>query len=385
MKNICYSLGRRFVVFVKNSENILSFIPLFLSVLLFSSYREYSGRGYSELYTDDEETFSFLTSPITKYALIIVVIELLIVGIYNLYDYGRERNEWGLTKKNVVDRFGEWEVGAFSTLVLIGFILFFISCLVLFAALTELVWSIPDIGPVIVILFLNPVSLFFEYHYGKEELYPKYLDYIDKHYHYEIVVNVNKPGELHKLLTRRQRRKVSDIVITGFINKDDIHYLRETTGYQTETIHNSSDYDNKIAGRLLDKEVSMRKLERAKLRNIDLSHASFVGKSSSYDKSLLVGYNFYFDRTKRLLKVSLPLGIKKLPSGCFRNSSVREVILPYGLEIICKGAFEDCAIRKISFPATLKTIESNAFYNCTFTETVFVPKGVEEIGEMAFH
>ena len=76
--------------------------------------------------------------------------------------------------------------------------------------------------------------------------------------------------------------------------------------------------------------------------------------------------------------------LKRIGNGCFSGTtSLTQVYLPEGIEEIGDDAFRDSAVTKVILPATLKKIGSCAFQRAKLTE-IELPEGLEEIGGYAF-
>ena len=96
----------------------------------------------------------------------------------------------------------------------------------------------------------------------------------------------------------------------------------------------------------------------------------------------------------------IPDGTEEIEPEAYAGSEITEVILPASLRVIGEAAFMDCSLlKKVQFliggqtplkknliggQTPLKEIRDGAFANCSSLESVVLPEGLEQIGEMAF-
>ncbi len=87
-----------------------------------------------------------------------------------------------------------------------------------------------------------------------------------------------------------------------------------------------------------------------------------------------------------LYKITLPKGLKKVPSEKFCDcSELEEVIIPEGVTEIGAFSFEGCvSLKKVILPQSLELIDENAFHGCVSLEEITIPKSTSFIGRMAF-
>jgi|GEM_PF-5243915 len=87
-----------------------------------------------------------------------------------------------------------------------------------------------------------------------------------------------------------------------------------------------------------------------------------------------------------LYKITLPKGLKKVPSEKFCDcSELEEIIIPEGVTEIGAFSFEGCiSLKKIVLPQSLEAIDENAFHGCVSLKEIAIPKSTSFIGRMAF-
>lgn len=217
----------------------------------------------------------------------------------------------------------------------------------------------------------------------------------------QVNINVVTAGELSKRIKSDQKYKITNLKLSGYLNIDDIQFIREMAGcYYDEK---KSKYDGH-------------------LKELDLQDASFVGSNkkftvynggSSYTATLYnansVG-DYTFSYLPRLQKIILPdngtsigdytfkgctnLNSLLLPSGltsigdyafdgCVGLTSLR---LPSGLAFIDDYAFCNCSnLTNVQLPSRLTSIANGVFYGCKSLTSLELPSGLTSIGKNAFN
>ena len=82
---------------------------------------------------------------------------------------------------------------------------------------------------------------------------------------------------------------------------------------------------------------------------------------------------------RALEAVSIPNGVKTIPSYCFSNcKALTSLDIPESVKTIEGCAFKGCGFASINLPDTVKAIHDGAFADCASLSTVNLPtKGVE--------
>ena len=96
---------------------------------------------------------------------------------------------------------------------------------------------------------------------------------------------------------------------------------------------------------------------------------------------------YAFTDCKNLESVALPSTLMRIGEGAFAGCPLESVTIGGRIETIGASAFEDCRklrVVEIAERAPLTRIERTVFRSCENLETVYLPKGVTEIGEAAF-
>lgn len=124
---------------------------------------------------------------------------------------------------------------------------------------------------------------------------------------------------------------------------------------------------------------------RADLASVRLPISAIVGPVPE----TTVGNSRVWD-LRRLKRVIIPNGTKKIGNHWFWGSGVESVEIPASVAEICTSAFHGCRkLKKLVFggPAAenrLKTIRTGAFRGCSALRGATLPDGLEEIGRWAF-
>lgn len=89
---------------------------------------------------------------------------------------------------------------------------------------------------------------------------------------------------------------------------------------------------------------------------------------------------------KRIKKVFLPEGIKKIPFGAFDNCiSLKEVYIPNSVSTIEDYAFENTKLKHVKLPLNLESIGMATFYDCKQLKNIDFPDNLKKIEADAFH
>lgn len=161
------------------------------------------------------------------------------------------------------------------------------------------------------------------------------------------VAIVDQPGTLRNQFTTQELDEITELVVVGTLNAEDVITLRYMAGRDNE-------------GKMSDGQLSV----------LDLTGAKFNGEGGSFkvDNNYTCGVNQdmperMFANCNSLTKVILPASQKYVPYWAFSNCKfLSEVVIPEGYTSIESGAFVDCAsLSNITIPSTITRIESEAF------------------------
>ena len=91
-----------------------------------------------------------------------------------------------------------------------------------------------------------------------------------------------------------------------------------------------------------------------------------------------------FMGSKKLKKVTLQDGVKKISYGMFKETSVKFITIPGSIKNIGERAFANCKkLQKATINEGVKKISKEAF-SCTTLEEITIPSTVTELGKNAF-
>lgn len=99
----------------------------------------------------------------------------------------------------------------------------------------------------------------------------------------------------------------------------------------------------------------------------------------------IIDGSYNFANCDFLTSISIPNGVKSLPSYCFYDcNNLQHVTLPDRLEAIGSNCFEYCNLLELYVPGTLKNISYAAFSRNANMASLTLSEGIETIGTYAF-
>ena len=183
-------------------------------------------------------------------------------------------------------------------------------------------------------------------------------------------IHLEHKGQLASLLPESERYRVSRLKITGEFGVKDL-----------EVIHDMTEVKNgEILGRLT---------------KLDLSEARIVGGEQygggQYLEDDAFG-DYFFHQCKILNTIILPVTLKKINGGAFRNTSLTSVTIPKTVTQIAGSAFEQSTLTSIEVEEGNEVYysQNNAIYEKATGVLIRgckasgIPEGVVEIGDNAF-
>ena len=189
-----------------------------------------------------------------------------------------------------------------------------------------------------------------------------------------IKVHVDSPGNLKYQIGKTKAELITNLILTGDLNSDDIDYLRYMAGGV-----------NGYGG--------------GNLQYLDISDANMVNG----------GYT-NFEACQKLISVKLPKSIKKISDKAFRCCrNLEQVVIPDGVKTIGESAFQFCSnllsitvpnsvtgmgyyvfqgcssLKEVNLSDGLTDINGCCFSDCSSLEKVTMPKNLESISPDAFN
>lgn len=102
------------------------------------------------------------------------------------------------------------------------------------------------------------------------------------------------------------------------------------------------------------------------------------------DSILTIGYGT-FGYCHKLQEVRLPSKLTAITYGLFSSSGIKKIELPKNIETIESSAFSYSDLEEIFLPYGLKKIDGYTFTSCKKLKEIYLPDGVESVGENAFY
>ena len=182
-----------------------------------------------------------------------------------------------------------------------------------------------------------------------------------------VSLHVATAGTLSLLITENWMNEITDLKLTGYLNGDDIRFVRYMAG--------RIDFDNTTAG---------------KLTNLDLSGVNIV-KGGMYINGYTTSDNaitdLMFYKCANLKSFILPNSVRWIGQIAFYEcTGLTSMTFGNNVSSIGDGAFYGCSsLTSVSFGNNLTAIGNGAFLGCTSLSIITFPSSVTSIGYQAFH
>ena len=187
----------------------------------------------------------------------------------------------------------------------------------------------------------------------------------------QTVVTLDNAGDLSKKINETEKFTITSLTVSGPINSDDVRFLRDMEGNETD----------------------------GKLASLDLSNAKIVTGGGNYYKvkrglsfrfyniveNDVVG-NYMFYNCRSLTSLKLPKTVKKIEQYAMQYcKSLQKCTLPESLSEINDKAFANTSLSEVTFPASLTSIKYKAFSECSDLKTLrFTSPSVPTFGQDIF-
>ena len=238
-----------------------------------------------------------------------------------------------------------------------------------------------------------------------------------------LVLHVETPGTLTRLVSAEQKELVSRVTLTGELSSSDFVTLRDefkqlavldiygvTNTYIPDRAFCTDDnsWDNPL-GKMTLVEVRLPQhvnninycafagcsnLERVNFEELhelqyigDRTFASTALVNVNLSNTKITDFYYTFRDCKKLQTVLLPSTLTSLGYGAFERSSIQEIDLSVceGLTKIGSNSFTDCAnLENVLLPIGLKSIEGSVFSGCKKLTSFQFPSTLISIGDGAF-
>jgi hypothetical protein len=193
-------------------------------------------------------------------------------------------------------------------------------------------------------------------------------------------INVSTPGTLSTLLTASELSTVTDLTITGSINKKDIDYLGWSSILKRLDISETKIYAyTDFFGSFPDNEIPTQGF-----------YSDQNYKYIKLPKTLISIGGLAFDNCSGLDSISFPSTVQKIGGQAFTSCTnlKGKLILPQSLTSIGYETFRICQnlTGSLVIPSSVVEIGSSAFYYCTgFNGSLTLSTGITNIGYAAFY
>lgn len=203
----------------------------------------------------------------------------------------------------------------------------------------------------------------------------------------QVKINVVTAGTLKDRVQSTLKYKITNLKLSGYLNIDDIQFIREMAGCYYDT--NGSKYD----GHLKDLDISDVTLIGTD-KDVDVYFYTTTNGSTPTGGSFLADLRTpqtlgsgLFAHLPMLRSVILPKKVQVIGWNTFLMcSQLTSVTLPSDLTAIWGYAFEGCtSLPSMQFPSSLTTIYICAFHGCTGLTSLQFPSGLTSIGHDAFY
>lgn len=176
-------------------------------------------------------------------------------------------------------------------------------------------------------------------------------------------IHIKKAGTLKKLLSEKEKMKITHLKVSGFLNSDDFFEFDEMCS--SEVSIDEYDYH------------TVKIDEPPFLTHLDLGECVFT------DIPYIGEFTYY----SKLKEVILPKNTEATANfGVFENSRfLTKVVVPDTFTSFGNGTFSNCeSLVEINFPEKLERIGIHSFSNCTSLPSIKIPANVSSIDGSAF-
>lgn len=188
----------------------------------------------------------------------------------------------------------------------------------------------------------------------------------------QITVNVPTAGTLSNIIQSDKMYKITNLKITGFLNSDDIRYIRKMAGCYYNG--NGSKYDGHL-----------QYLDLGSISQISYVHSFEFYDENGY-RSTLNDCLFPLAYLYNLKTVVLPNLYKDYNFSLMGCRNLTTAKMPDNLVQIGNNTFKDCSsLVDISLSPTITSIGEYAFSGCSSLTEIQIPANVTYIGQYAFY
>lgn len=188
----------------------------------------------------------------------------------------------------------------------------------------------------------------------------------------QITVNVPTAGTLSNIIQSDKMFKITNLKITGFLNSDDIRFIRKMAGCYYNG--NGSKYDGHL-----------QYLDLGSISQISYVHSFEFYDENGY-RSTLNDCLFPLAYLYNLKTVVLPNLYKDYNFSLMGCRNLTTAKMPDNLEKIGNNTFKDCdSLKNIQIPSAITSIGEYAFSGCSNLKSLYLPANLKTIGDAAFN
>ncbi len=183
-------------------------------------------------------------------------------------------------------------------------------------------------------------------------------------------VNVATPGTLSTLLTDSEKQNVTNLIVTGNIDKRDFNVMKkmgnlDVLDISETTVAEYSKYPaNTIPEYVLYDDVA--------------ASSSQINSIKLPTSITSIGYGAFYQCYK-LTSVTIPSSVITIEGNAFNGCRIESIIIPPFVTSIGNYAFSGCPINSIIIPSSVVFIGRGAFSGTALT-SVNIPASVTRIG-----
>lgn len=210
----------------------------------------------------------------------------------------------------------------------------------------------------------------------------------------QITVNVPTAGTLSDIIQSDKMYKITNLKITGFLNADDIRFIRKMAGCYYNG--NGSKYDGHLQYLDLGSisqisyvhsfEVYDENGYRSTLNDCLFPLAYLYNLKTVVLPNLYKDYNFSLMGCRNLTTVKMPDNLEKIGNNTFKDcSSLVDISLSPAITSIGEYAFSGCSsLTEIQIPDNVTYIGKYAFHGCSSLKYISIPEGLKNISASTF-
>ena len=203
-------------------------------------------------------------------------------------------------------------------------------------------------------------------------------------------INIEEAGTLSSIIGDKLKYKIKELVISGYINGDDIRFIRDM---ELGTLY--------IPGELRVLDLSSANIVSGggsyftSATGVYTTRNNIIGKCMFYQCSRLTTIHLpdnitsieesAFSGCRGLTSIDIPRHVTNIGSEAFAYTSIKEINIPEGVTFIGQNAFANSLLSSVVIPQSMTRIAYYAFGHCSSLTNVTIPNSVTRIEDCAFY